>query len=174
MRRRRAVERLAQGGWADGRSVWEVDDPGRAPVVDRVRVGEEPAPERVARVLDVAGGDAVCVRRRRYVLEGKPVMLAASYLPAALVAETAVAEIDTGAGGIYARLAEIGCAPVRFREEVRSRMPLPEEARELGLPGGTPVVLVCRTAFADGGRAVEVNEMVLDSAAYVLEYGFDA
>ncbi|RLV69458.1 GntR family transcriptional regulator [Streptomyces sp. CBMAI 2042] len=35
-------------------------------------------------------------------------------------------------------------------------------------------MLVCRTAFAEDGRAVEVNEMVLDAAAYVLEYDFDA
>jgi GntR family transcriptional regulator len=36
------------------------------------------------------------------------------------------------------------------------------------------VVLVARTAFDADGVAVEVNEMVLDSSAYVLEYGFDA
>jgi GntR family transcriptional regulator len=34
--------------------------------------------------------------------------------------------------------------------------------------------MVCRTAFAGDGRAVEVNEMVLDAGAYVLEYEFDA
>lgn len=53
-------------------------------------------------------------------------------------------------------------------------MPNAEEAASLGLAAGTPVVLVVRTAFAEGGRVVEVNEMVLDSAAYVLEYEFDA
>lgn len=53
-------------------------------------------------------------------------------------------------------------------------MPLPEEASRLSLPAGTPVMLVCRTAYAEEGRAVQVNEMVLDAAAYVLEYDFDA
>lgn len=33
---------------------------------------------------------------------------------------------------------------------------------------------ICRTAFTAEGRPVEVNEMTLDSASYVLEYGFDA
>lgn len=37
-----------------------------------------------------------------------------------------------------------------------------------------PVILICRTAFAADGAAVEVNDMVLDSASYILEYGFDA
>lgn len=35
-------------------------------------------------------------------------------------------------------------------------------------------MLVCRTAFTADGRAVEVNEMILDSASYILEYDFDA
>lgn len=108
------------------------------------------------------------------MLDGKPVLLSTSYLPAPLVEGTAITEPDTGPGGVYARLAELGHGPVRFREEVRSRMPLPEETAQLGLPAGTPVMLICRTAIADEGRVVEVNEMVLDAAAYVLEYDFDA
>ncbi len=39
---------------------------------------------------------------------------------------------------------------------------------------GTPVILICRTAFADEGRPVEINEMTLDAASYILEYDFDA
>ncbi|MDX3265604.1 GntR family transcriptional regulator, partial [Streptomyces sp. MI02-2A] len=30
------------------------------------------------------------------------------------------------------------------------------------------------TAFADEGRPVEINEMTLDAASYILEYDFDA
>ncbi len=80
---------------------------------------------------------------------------------------------DTGPGGTYARLTELDCKPVHFRE-IRSRMPTAEEAEELRLSMGTPVMLIVRTAFADEGRPVEVNEMTLDSASYVLEYDFDA
>lgn len=36
------------------------------------------------------------------------------------------------------------------------------------------MIKLCRTAFDSAGRAVEVNEMTLDSAAYVLDYAFDA
>ncbi len=172
--RRRGIARLAHDGWASGRSVWETDTEGRDLTVDGVTVTEEPAPDDVARVLDLPEGAAVCVRSRRYVLDGKPVLLAVSRLPADLVRGSAITRADTGPGGIYARLADLGAEPVRFREEVRSRMPTRDEAGRLGLGAGTPVVLVRRTAFTAAGQAVEVNDMVLDSAAYVLEYDFGA
>ncbi|MFF1422005.1 GntR family transcriptional regulator [Streptomyces sp. NPDC058280] len=172
--RRRGVERLARERWGAGRSVWSADIEDRTLVVDQVGVTEEPAPERIARVLDLAPGDAVCVRNRRFVLDGKPVLLATSFLPAGLVAGSAITRRDTGPGGTYARLGELGFDPVHFREEVRSRMPSQDEADRLSLSPGTPVMLICRTAFAAEGRPVEVNEMTLDSASYVLEYDFDA
>lgn len=172
--RRRGIQRLAEDVWGAGRSIWAADTEDRAPVVELLSVTEETASEAIAAVLAIPGGAPTCVRRRRFLLDGKPVMFATSYLDAALVAGTPITEPDTGPGGIYARLAELGQKPARFREEVRSRMPTTEEAASLGLAAGTPVVLVARTAFAAGGRVVEVNEMVLDASAYVLEYEFDA
>ncbi len=124
--------------------------------------------------LGVPAGTQVWARSRRFVLDGKPVLFAVSYLPADIVGDSAVTQPDTGPGGTYARLAERGHGPVRFREEVRSRMPSAGEAERLSLSMGTPVVQIVRTAFAEGGRVVEVNEMTLDSASYVLEYDFDA
>ncbi|MFB7906184.1 GntR family transcriptional regulator [Kitasatospora sp. NPDC059146] len=172
--RRRGIQRLAQGQWGSGRSIWSADIDNRSLVVDQVSVTEQGAPEHVARVLGVEPGVPMCVRHRRFVLDGKPVLLSTSYLPAVLVAGTAITREDTGPGGTYARLAEIGAKPVHFREEVRSRMPAAEEATRLELSAGTPVILICRTAFADEGQVVELNEMILDAASYVLEYDFDA
>jgi GntR family transcriptional regulator len=102
------------------------------------------------------------------------VLLAASFLAADLVSGTAIARPDTGPGGIYATLEELGRKPVHFREEIRSRMPSGDEAERLALPTGVPVMLIARTAFDITGVAVEVNNMVLDSSAYVLEFDFDA
>ncbi|XDV66032.1 GntR family transcriptional regulator [Streptomyces sp. R33] len=175
--RRRGIRRLSAEVWGTGGSIWAADGQGHDPEADTevdTEVADEPVPDAVGGVLGLEGGAPACVRRRRFLLDGKPVMLATSYLDAALVAGTPIAEPDSGPGGIYARLAELGQEPVRFREEVRSRMPSPEETDRLRLAAGTPVVLVRRTAFAAGGRAVEVNEMVLDASAYVLEYEFDA
>lgn len=172
--RRRGIQRLAVEVWGSGGSIWGADGKGHDPEVECIGVTEEALPSPVAALLGLADGAAATVRRRRFLLDGKPVMLATSYLDAALVAGTPIAEPDSGPGGIYARLAELGAAPARFREEVRSRMPSPDETARLGLAPGTPVVLIVRTAFATDARVVEVNEMVLDASAYVLEYDFEA
>lgn len=172
--RRRGIERLARAGWGEGRSVWAADIGGRELAVDSVGVAHEPASAAVAGVMGLDEAVSLCVRRRRFVLDGKPVLLATSYLPADLVTGTPITQPDTGPGGVYARLADLGHAPARFREELRSRMPSRTEAERLQLPPGAPVIHLARTAFDAEGRVAELNEMVLDSAAYVLEYDFEA
>ncbi|MFD7765964.1 GntR family transcriptional regulator [Streptomyces sp. NPDC059787] len=172
--RRRSIERLARDQWGNGRSIWSVDIENRALEVDRITVSEETATDRINAVLNLPADGTTCVRRRRFVLDGKPVLLSTSYLPMHLVAASPIAQEDTGPGGTYARLAELGHEPVHFREEIRSRMPSKDEAAQLSMSPGTPVILICRTAFTDEGGPVEVNEMTLDAASYVLEYDFDA
>lgn len=172
--RLRGIQRLAREQWGNGRSIWSADIESRALEVDRVSVSEATAPAYVSAALGLAAGDLVCVRRRRFVLDDKPVQVATSYLPLSLVAGSAITQEDTGPGGTYARLAELGHEPVHFREEIRSRMPSPDEVTQLGISPGTPVILICRTAFTEEGRPVEVNEMALDAASYVLEYDFGA
>ncbi|MGC0330629.1 GntR family transcriptional regulator [Streptomyces sp. SAI-170] len=172
--RRRGIQRPASDQWGNGRSIWSADIENRALEVDQVTVSEEEAPDRVCAVLDLADEELACVRRRRFVLDGKPVLLATSYLPLSLVTGSPITQEDTGPGGTYARLAELGHEPVHFREELRSRMPSQDEAERLSMSAGTPVILICRTAFTDQGRPVEVNEMTLDASSYVLEYDFAA
>ncbi|WP_026424601.1 GntR family transcriptional regulator [Actinokineospora inagensis] len=152
-----------------GSSVWETDSAERRPTVADINVTEEATPPHIARVL---ASETVLVRRRKYVVEGKPIQVAESYYPAALVRGSQIAETNTGPGGVYARLAELGLKPVRFREELRSRMPRAEETAALGLAQGTPVICITRTAYTAVDRPVEVNEMTLDAGSYVLEYSF--
>ena len=80
----------------------------------------------------------------------------------------------TGPGGSYARLADIGHAPARFREDLRSRMPSPDEAERLDIAPGTPVVEIIRVALDAAGTPVEVNEMTADASAYIFRYEFPA
>lgn len=171
---RESGRRLSAEVWGRGHSIWSIDQDGRQLTVDQVSVTEEPAHDRAAQALDLKPGTAVCVRRRRYVLDGRPVMLSTSYLPAKLVANTAVTQMDSGPGGTYARLAEIGHAPAHFVELVRARTPLLDERKALELTQGSPVLEIARTAVTAAGMPVEVNEMVADSNAYVLRYDIDA
>lgn len=171
---RRGTKRVAQSQWGEGRSIWQADIDQRSMTTDSVVVEERPCPAHVADALGVNASEPVLVRDRRYLVEGEPVMLAVSYLPAALVAGSRIAEEDTGPGGTYARLKDLGHGPVWFKEQVRFRGALPEEAGALGLAAGAPVALLVRFAFAADGVPVEVNEMTLDASRYVLEWEFSA
>lgn len=172
--RRRSPSRLAESGWGSGYSIWQSDDIARQTSVDHIEVATSIAPDHVARVLGLADGERVVIRRRRYLVDDVPIQLATSYYAEQLAKGTQIAEPDTGPGGVYARLAELGQKPVHFREELRSRMPRDGETQMLELTQGTPVILVVRTAFTADERAVEVNEMTLDSSSYILEYAFSA
>ncbi|GLW09060.1 GntR family transcriptional regulator [Microtetraspora sp. NBRC 13810] len=169
--RRHGSRRLSRDQWGGGKAIWEADARGRPYTVDAVEIARERAGENASRVF---GGGEVWVRRRRYSVDGRPVQFATSAFPADLVDGTPIVLPDTGPGGVYARLGELGHAPVHFTEEVQARMPHPPEAKALDLPAGTPVIIILRTAFTAGGTPVELNEMILDAASYVLQYDFDA
>lgn len=157
--RRRGTARLAQSQWGAGRSIWAADTEGRDLVVDRVTVSVE--------------GES-CVRRRRYILDGKPVQLATSYLPMVIVEGSAIMAEDTGPGGTYARLRELGSEPVRFHEEIRLGAAQADEAEALGTAIGAPVFQIRRTAYTTNDLAIEFTYMILDPASYILEYAFGA
>jgi GntR family transcriptional regulator len=169
--RRVSPDRLRAEVWGSGRSVWSVDLNERPSARD-VHVDEESSPDDIAYVLELPAGSKVWVRRRTYFVEDRPVQLAISYYPAELVAGSAITAVNTGEGGAYARLAELGYEPTRFTEELRVRMPTNVEREALHLTQGVPVADITRTAYTATGQPVEVNQMVLDSGSYILEYRF--
>jgi len=171
--RRHGNRRLSREVWGAGHSMWDADD-SQAPTVDRLTVRTIPAPDHIARLLNTAPGAHVVARQRRYLVDGTPVQLATAYIPAELAEGTRIEDEDTGPGGVYARLAELGHPPVRFVEELRARMPTHTELEELELVAGTPVIQIARTAFGDDGNPIETSEMTLSSAAYALLYEFNA
>lgn len=171
--RRNSVERLSANVWGAGRAIWDVDVPDRSRG-ENVAVDEIDGPAHILRAFDLPEGSRFCRRSRHFAVDDKPVMLAISYLDASVVAGTAIVQEDSGPGGIYARLGDLGRAPVHFREEIRSQMPTPEEKKALALSPGTPVIRIVRSAYDSTDSIVEVNEMTLDANAYILEYTFSA
>ncbi|NJA56670.1 GntR family transcriptional regulator [Streptomyces sp. NEAU-H3] len=172
--RRNVTKRLAEELWGGGHSMWSLD------VVDRdLRpINEEPAtvevPASFATLMGLEPGALVCQRARVYEVDGVPVMAATSYIPLDLAQGTPIMQVDTGAGGLYARLADIGHKPRKFREELKSQMPSPEIAQKLRMTSGSPspVIHIVRTAADEKGRVVEINDMVLVASRYVLEYDY--
>ncbi len=172
--RRYGIQRLSRERWATGQSVWEADHPGIPVTVDQLTVSREKASVDIAKRLGITPGDHVCRRSRRYSVDGAPVKLAVSYLPYAIVGGSRIMEVDTGGGGIYARLIVLGHEPVEFCEEVRGREPSPDEVKRFGFEKLPFVLAITRTAFTAHERPVEVTEMVVNAEAYVLDYTFRA
>ena len=173
---RKAYDRFARRHRDAGKAAYlaELEEEGRRPEVQVLEVGPAPASPEIARLLQVSEGSQVLVRRRRYLADGQPMELATSYLPWELVQGTKITEADTGPGGIYARLEEMGHRLKRFTEDVRARMPLPEETRALQLPQGVPVIVLVRVAYEREDMPVEVCDTVMASDRYVLSYELPA
>ena len=169
--RRPAIQRLSSEVWHAGRSIWDIDLEDRPRRVE-VNVADMAPPAHVAQLL--GSSERVCSRSRRFYVEDKLVQTAVSYIPLELAQQAQIMQPDTGPGGMYARLADVGHTPTRFKEEVRTRMPNPQEAAELELGPGTPLFHIVRIAADQNDKVVEVNEMHLDGSNYILEYVFSS
>ncbi|MFJ1997033.1 GntR family transcriptional regulator [Streptomyces asiaticus] len=172
--RRLASDRFARRHRDQGKAAFtvEAEAAGSRPEVDSLEVKEErPSPDISARL---GSPRKVLARRRRYLLDGRPVEFATSYLPLDLARNTPIAQPNPGPGGIYARLEEMGHRLDHFDEEIRARMPSPAEVRTLQLASGVPVIHLVRTAYDSEGRPVEVCDTVMAADAYVLAYQLPA
>lgn len=140
-----------------------------------VTVSRRQVSEDVAAFLELDPDDSqeVVVRDRVMRADGEVVQLAVSHLPVSVAGGTQVEQADTGEGGTYARLEELGFELTHFTEMVATRPPQPEEADSLRVPHGFPVMQVTRVAFAED-TAVEVNVMVMSGERYQLVYQLDA
>lgn len=169
---RMSPNRLSRRHWGAGHAIQDHDTGSRLRVV-HVEVTEVPAADSIAGALHVPIGAAVLSRARKFAVDDRVVQIATSHIPLDIVAVVpAVAYTGPGPGGIYARMAEAGVGPQRFSERIICRMPTPGESADLDLPSGTPVISVVRHAFSTADRCVEVNTMLMDASAYILEYSF--
>jgi GntR family transcriptional regulator len=174
--RRLASDRFARRHRKEGKAAFtvEAEHEGATPLVDMIKVTEVKPPADIAGKLGLGASGKTVVRSRRYLLDGRPVETAVSYIPAGLARGTPISDPNPGPGGIYARLEEAGHTLERFTEEVAARMPTPAEARALRLAPGVPVFRLIRIAYDTDGRPVEVCDTVMAADAYVLSYDLPA
>jgi GntR family transcriptional regulator len=168
--RRNAAERLARKNWDAGRAIWETDDGDRS-TREVVASKQIDAPPHVAAGFGMTSGK-VWEHRVRHFIDGRLVQYAVSYLPVDLVGDAGAPPPNVDVLGTFALLRDLGHAPTRVREELRSRLPIADESDALGVTGQTPVLLIAQTAFDDAGRPVGITELILDSSSYLLEYEF--
>ncbi|MEV7010154.1 UTRA domain-containing protein [Streptosporangium sp. NPDC051022] len=131
-----------------------------------------PAPYDVAHALGVEPGAEVLIRDRVMgdPQNREPVQLATSYLPADLARGTILAETDTGPGGIYDRLEEMGHGPLRWSEVVVASAPSEAETEALSLAPGVPLLRLIRTTHSADGQVLEVNDCRMSGERWEIGY----
>lgn len=135
-----------------------------------VNVDRVPASAQAAQLLEVDMGSELLVRRRRFFANEVPVQLADTYLPAELAEKAGVTEPDTGSGGTYSRLGDIGRNPIHFSEEVICRGATSDEAAFLDMELNQPVFEVLLVASDAEHRPVAITQHVMAGHQWRLRY----
>ncbi|MEV6023886.1 UTRA domain-containing protein [Streptomyces sp. NPDC052036] len=169
----------------NGRHQWEKNR-AREPLAERARTGatehdtglrrqdlaiharyrEIEAPRELAEAFGVPEGTALVERtyRTRCAAGSAPFGLVTSYLVRELVAgnpDLLDERNEPWPGSTQNQLFTVGIEVDRVEERITARPPTPEEAEELELAPGTPVILLRKTSYAIDGRVVDVCDVTL-------------
>jgi GntR family transcriptional regulator len=152
----------------------EISRLGFEPRSDLIQVGQVRPPTDVAVALALADDEDALIRKRHMYAADTPVQLATSYVPWSIAAGTQLEQTDTGPGGTYSRLAELGHAPAHFTEIIALRPPTSEEADFLRLSDEQHVLAIFHVAWTSDDRPIKVTIHVLPSHQWELHYDWPA
>lgn len=138
-----------------------------------VQVSRGPAPDEVCEALGIEPGAQCITRTRQMFADAQPVQLAVSYVAASIADGTPIAETDTGPGGTFSRLADLGLPVTTLSESVSARMAAPDEASFLDVESDQPVLEIFRVA-SSGDQPVEVTLHVIPASGWRLIYKWTA
>jgi GntR family transcriptional regulator len=178
--RRLGMDRYAKSKWKYGLVAFAADREasGREwkPSDQAVTVRRSEADTEIADALGIPAGAPV-VERARLITEGTtPTHSLTSYYRPEDVEGTPLTDSSpgpAGRGGGFAVLTAQGFEPQRMTETIHARMPTPDEAAQLQLPAGEPVLVLHRTTFAAGDRPVEYARGVHAASRFVWSYTFN-
>lgn len=147
---------------------------GQAPEQRLRQVVTITAPNEVSMRLDLDQDASVVVRRRLFLVDRQPVALCDSYYPAELAEGTVIAEHRRIKGGVHAAIEDPG-GPIRRRvaravDDLVARMPTHEEAEDLGLSPGVPIMRVLRTVYDADDYPLEVQDTVAAADSHEFRY----
>ena len=136
------------------------------------RIGRVTPPSHVAERLNVSDATKSTVERVNvYFVDGEPVQIGTTYVPWVIAKGTELEAGDNlGPGDLYARFEDQGYAITFTREEVIARMPTREEAGDLRMPGGVPLLVVTHTGLDEHHRPFEVTEFKMRADHSGLDY----
>ncbi|WP_224392831.1 GntR family transcriptional regulator [Pseudonocardia sp. ICBG1293] len=166
--------RLSRNERSAGRGAFVTDchAAGLIPTV-RNEVRVEASTEAVADALHIEHGAPVCVRDRVMAADNEVLQLATSYLPRNITKGTQIEDDNSGPGGIYARLEELGYELSSYTERVSIGRADEQEAKQMNISPGEPVYRLWRTAWSSE-TPVEVNNITITGNRYELVYELPA
>jgi GntR family transcriptional regulator len=132
-------------------------------------VSQLPAPEEVAHELEIPGGHGVYRVRRVRLADGEPIALEDSWIPAAPFPNLLTRDLR---GSLYRLMRDdYGIAPVRAVQRLEPVLAQANHAEALGVPLGSPLMLVRRVAGCAAGIPVEFARDLHrgDRARFVIE-----
>ena len=126
--------------------------------IDRVQ-----PPSEVAERLGVPGRTKSVLRRENVsYADDDPVERVTTYIPWTIAKGTGLLQDEVPHQfGIHGILEDQGHLMTRLREEVSTRMPRPEETRQLHLRPGVPVLDVWHTSLDQDGQPYELTRFVM-------------
>ncbi|GHD23415.1 GntR family transcriptional regulator [Nocardiopsis kunsanensis] len=143
--------------------------------VDCTSIERVSPPAYVTERLTLQEGTTVVRRENWYYAADEhaeyPVQVGVTYIPWEIAEGSVLAtSAQMGKGSLYARFEELGHPIARSREEVRARMPSPEETSGLQIPEGVPVLDVVHTGINPEGAPFEVTHFVMRADFSGLDY----
>ncbi|MDF3141811.1 MULTISPECIES: GntR family transcriptional regulator [unclassified Streptomyces] len=173
-RERRRMVRTRQGeqrGGAPFRA--DMAELGSAGTWESHSQARTPAPDHIAQRLGITPGD-LCVRTHyEYLADGQPVQTSVSWEPMAITGETPIVLPEMGplAGkGVVERMRSIGITVDTALEVPRPARATQAQANVLGISLGDLVLIIERTYYDTGGRAVETADIVVPDVRWEVAY----
>jgi GntR family transcriptional regulator len=157
-----AADREASG------QTWKRDD-------QTNKVREVIADKDVAEALGIEPGTPAYERARLVKQDGTPTHTLTSYYRPEHVENTPIVDPKPGTatpGGGFAVLTLQGLEPDHMTETFHARMPTPDEADELELPAGEPVMVLHRTTFTADDVPVEFARGIHSASRFSWTYTF--
>jgi GntR family transcriptional regulator len=150
----------------------EVRAQGRVPNAYATSIARAVPPKGVAERLGVDPKTKSVVRRENwYFADAEPMQIGTTYIPWAIAKGSPLGRTDDlGPGDLYARFEDRGHTITYTREEVTARMPTPDEAQDLQIPDGVPVLVVLHTGLDQDREPFEVTEFVMRADYTGLDY----
>lgn len=177
--KRLGADRYAKSKWKFGLVAFAADREASGQTWNRNdqtnQVRKVEADDEIAEALGVEPGSPVYERARLVKLEGTPTHTLTSYYRPEDVENTPIVDPKPGnasPGGGFAVLTMQGLEPDSMTETVNARMPTPEEADELELPAGEPVMVLRRVTRTADGTPIEFARGVHAASRFAWTYTF--